>query len=166
MRQSSAFIRLEMPFKFEYLRCTSVFVRLPEHKNLPRHTSASTARPKRIVIGSALSAVCLEDYLNCQQTASPLEALELFLDSVGQATTQTWRRLFPATAPTPYLASPSSSYIPPPPGFLLGRDMGVDELVHANNSELDRHMLLLGSTGSGKTTLILRLFDEEVQKWL
>lgn len=54
---------------------------------------------------------------------------------------------------------------PPPGSFLIGRSTPDGLPVMATEDELDRHLLILGATGTGKTTLIARLFDDEVQKW-
>ena len=69
----------------------------------------------------------------------------------------------PMERPLPPL--PMERPLPPPPGFLLGYCVDQREALYALGEELDRHMLLVGATGCGKTTLICRYFDQEVQKW-
>lgn len=64
------------------------------------------------------------------------------------------------------LKAPQPTQPPSPsPGFLIGKCLRTGRAMCASNEELDRHILLVGATGCGKTTLICRFFDEEVQKW-
>jgi len=55
--------------------------------------------------------------------------------------------------------------LPPAPGFLLGTAATTGAPIYATDEDLKRHMYLLGATGSGKTTMIIRLFDREVSRW-
>ena len=60
---------------------------------------------------------------------------------------------------------------PPPPqlepldGFLIGHEFGSGKPICALSPQLDRHLLIIGGTGCGKTTLIARLFTEEILRW-
>jgi MoxR-like ATPase len=54
---------------------------------------------------------------------------------------------------------------PPAGGFYLGKNSATSSAVIASATELDRHLLIIGATGCGKTTLIERLFIEEVSRW-
>lgn len=49
--------------------------------------------------------------------------------------------------------------------FLIGNAVNTKEPVYAMDPQLDRHCLIIGGTGCGKTTLIARYFTEEVTKW-
>lgn len=62
---------------------------------------------------------------------------------------------------------PAKSDVVPPTagGFYIGKNVATGTAVVASASELDRHLLIIGATGCGKTTLIERLFIEEVTKW-
>ncbi len=53
----------------------------------------------------------------------------------------------------------------PKPGFMIGTVPETKEPIYALGPQLDRHLLIIGGTGSGKTTLIARLFTEEILKW-
>lgn len=81
-----------------------------------------------------------------------------------------WTSLFPPAVPParivvfrepPVLLPPT----PPAGSFLIGIAEKNRELVCALSWQLDRHLLIVGGTGCGKTTLIARLFTEEISKW-
>lgn len=80
--------------------------------------------------------------------------------------------LFPPAKPVVQyvcIKTPPPPPTPPKPempdGFLIGTDMGSKKPVFALGPQLDRHLLIVGGTGCGKTTLIARLFTEEILKW-
>ena len=90
-------------------------------------------------------------------------------DCVGLVTLQVINSLFardetppPLPPLIPVTVSPPA---PPPTGFLLGTAATTGEPICATTEDLKRHMYLLGATGTGKTTMIIRLFDAEVAKW-
>lgn len=90
------------------------------------------------------------------------------VEAVGSVVLQGFDILFPREAPAPLTAlpPPSVSRPPTPPeGFFIGTCHESGTPLYITLAELDRHVLMLGSTGTGKTTSILRLFDEEVSKW-
>lgn len=51
----------------------------------------------------------------------------------------------------------------PPLGLRLGVEVGSDREVIVSEGERRRHMYLIGATGSGKTNLVLRLIEEELE---
>lgn len=53
----------------------------------------------------------------------------------------------------------------PPAGFLIGTSRPLYQPIYAIDSQLDRHVLIVGATGCGKSTLIARFFTEEISKW-
>ncbi len=55
--------------------------------------------------------------------------------------------------------------LPPEGSFLIGSETGTYKPVRAISDELDRHVYIVGATGCGKTTLIARLFTEEILRW-
>jgi hypothetical protein len=73
----------------------------------------------------------------------------------------------PPPPPPPPPPRPVSPLLKPKPpcGFLIGKDKGSGRPVYAFSRQLDRHLLIVGGTGCGKTTLIARLYTEEIMKW-
>lgn len=62
--------------------------------------------------------------------------------------------------------TPQPVLAPAPEGtFLIGHASDNQEPIYALSTQLDRHVLIVGGTGCGKTTLIARLFTEEALKW-
>lgn len=94
-----------------------------------------------------------------------------FFEAIGEQTLKAFDALFPFPPPPPPIKPPLPPLPPPPPppkpdGFLIGHDMDSPrESVYALAPQLDRHLLIIGGTGCGKTTLIARLFTEEILKW-
>lgn len=81
-----------------------------------------------------------------------------------------WTSLFPPTVPPARIVVYRTLPVPVPPAspagsFLIGIAEKNRELVCALSWQLDRHLLIVGGTGCGKTTLIARLFTEEILKW-
>jgi hypothetical protein len=81
-----------------------------------------------------------------------------------------WRVLFPTPTPparTNQLWIRPEPPVPTPPSgsFLIGTVRETKERVYALGPQLDRHLLIIGGTGCGKTTLISRLYTEEILKW-
>ncbi len=71
----------------------------------------------------------------------------------------------PKAAPKVEPVSPKVYEPPPIVGFLVGWNysyLSQWEPVCATDEELDRHVLLIGGTGCGKTTLMTRLFMHSV----
>ena len=94
------------------------------------------------------------------------------LEWVGSLVVRAFDTLFPWREPLVRQISVVTLPPPPPPtkpeppdGFLIGTDRKTKEPIYALSSELDRHVLIVGGTGCGKSTLIARLFTEEIQKW-
>ncbi len=75
--------------------------------------------------------------------------------------------LFPIQPPPPPKrpAPPAAPEPEPPDGFLIGKARDTNKPIYALSPQLDRHLLIIGGTGCGKTTLIARLFTEEILKW-
>lgn len=63
------------------------------------------------------------------------------------------------------LPLPTPETTPPVGSFLIGHTSDGREPVYALGWQLDRHLLIVGGTGCGKTTLIARLFTQEILKW-
>lgn len=89
------------------------------------------------------------------------------LDNIVQ---RMWASLFPPTVPPARIVVYRTQPAPIPPvspagSFLIGIAEKNRELVCALSWQLDRHLLIVGGTGCGKTTLIARLFTEEILKW-
>lgn len=94
-----------------------------------------------------------------------------FFEAVENSALALLDALFPSEKP---LVTLGCIKPPPPPtspkveridGFLIGTDMQSGKPVYALSTQLDRHTLIIGGTGCGKTTLIARLFTEEILKW-
>ncbi|MDQ2986775.1 MAG: ATP-binding protein [Armatimonadota bacterium] len=90
-------------------------------------------------------------------------------EAIGDLTLRAVDVLFPIKQPPPppatwptYTPQPK---LPPVDSFLVGNETGTYEPIYALSDELDRHVLIVGATGCGKTTLIARLFTEEILKW-
>lgn len=69
---------------------------------------------------------------------------------------------------TPPRPQPTPTPPTPPPAegsFLIGIADKNKEPIYALGPQLDRHLLIVGGTGCGKTTLIARLFTEEISRW-
>lgn len=49
--------------------------------------------------------------------------------------------------------------------FFIGNAVDNNRPIYALGPQLDRHFLIMGGTGCGKTTLIARFFTEEILKW-
>lgn len=99
----------------------------------------------------------------CGRSSTPLETLRSLAARVLDT-------LFPPLKPIEAFACIKTPPPPPPPpekpdGFMVGHDMNSKQPVTVLSAELDRHMLIVGGTGCGKTTLIARLFTEEIEKW-
>ena len=88
-------------------------------------------------------------------------------EAIGDLTLRAVDVLFPFEKPAPPIEWPVLPTPPKPPvgSFLVGNVMGTFEPIYALGPELDRHLLIVGGTGTGKSTLIARLFTEEVLKW-
>lgn len=67
--------------------------------------------------------------------------------------------------PRPQRPVPKPRPAPAEGSFLIGTVEESKEPVYALSPQLDRHLLIVGGTGCGKTTLIARMFVEEIQKW-
>lgn len=82
-----------------------------------------------------------------------------------------WTSLFPPVVPLNRLVVVYPPPAPPPlpvapkGSFLIGIAEKNREAVSALSWQLDRHLLIVGGTGCGKTTLIARLFTEEIMRW-
>src|SRR5687767_850950 len=91
-------------------------------------------------------------------------------ETIGDLTLRAFDALFPIQAPPPPPppkppAPPAAPEPEPPDGFLIGTEPRTKEKIYALNPQLDRHLLIIGGTGCGKTTLIARLFTQEILKW-
>lgn len=97
-------------------------------------------------------------------------ALARPFERLGDLSLQLFEVLFPIQGPPPPPppkppAPPAAPEPEPPDGFLIGRADGLREPIYALSFQLDRHMLIIGGTGCGKTTMIARYFTEEILKW-
>lgn len=104
------------------------------------------------------------------QPVDRVSALTRLLENLGDLTLQAFDALFPVEVPPPppppKPPAPPAAPEPEPPGsFLIGKAYGTSKPVYALSPQLDRHLLIIGGTGCGKTTLIARLYTEEILKW-
>lgn len=97
-----------------------------------------------------------------------------FFDAVLDLAIRLRSALFPVVVPpaqtTIYIQSPANTGVNTSPamptdGFYIGKSSDGGKPVIASSELLDRHVLIVGSTGCGKTTLIDRFFEEEILKW-
>lgn len=103
--------------------------------------------------------------------AAIISAFARALERVGDLALQVFDVLFPVQPPPALPAPKPPAPIPPPPpppapdGFLIGTSMDSKQDVYALSQQMDRHVLIMGATGCGKTTLVSRMFTEEILKW-
>lgn len=95
-------------------------------------------------------------------------SLFVALEAIGERTLALFDALFPRqplALPVYVPPAPLPPIPEPPDGFWIGDEAGSGKPIYALSPQLDRHLLIIGGTGCGKTTLIARLYTEEILKW-